>query len=377
MQYSINNVEKSSETLGISTEFASSQRCGYLCAQLSRRIRYRRRNTSSKLLPRERVANCGKQLAYGRVSADLVRYSDGKAGVHGLAMCGSVWTCPVCAARISHHRADELAKGVDIWQKKGGDVRMVTFTMRHNRGQSLKDSIGSLRAAYRDFQSGRAWVNIKEEYGIRGVITALEITYSDVHGWHPHLHVLLFLQGQTDIDALEKSLEDRWLYKLGIYDRDGMEGVACVVSRNNGQVAAYVSKWGIQAELTGFEVKISENLKPYQLLDLYEKGYEWAGKLWVEYARAMKGRRQLGWSRGLRDLLGLGEELSDETIAEQEPDAEVIVSFTLEDWLKVVRFGLLVDLLELIEVGDFYRFYQLLLMYGINWRHPLPHDPQH
>lgn len=370
MDYSINNVGESSVPLGISTEFASSQRCGYLCAQLSRRIRYRRRSTSAKLLPRERVANCGKQLAYGRVVAELVRYEDGHAGVHGLAMCGSAWMCSVCAARISKYRADELAKGVDAWQAKGCDVRLVTFTMRHHAGQSLKDSISGLRSAYREFQSGRGWVDIKKDFGIAGVITALEVTYSRVNGWHPHLHVLMFMKKEPDIDLLEKVLQDRWLFKLGHYDREGLEGVACVVSRHSGQVAAYVSKWGVQGELTGSDVKISENLKPFQLLDLYERGYEWAGRLWVEYAKAMKGRRQLGWSRGLRDLLGLGQEVSDETIVEQEPEAEVIASFTVESWRKIHHFGLLVDLLELIEYGDVFRFYQLLIMYGIKWIHP-------
>ena len=37
-----------------------------------------------------------------------------------------------------------------------------------------------------------------------------------------------------------------------------------------------------------------------------------------EYYKATKGRKALVWSRGLRDMCGLGEELSDEEVAAQE-----------------------------------------------------------
>lgn len=37
-----------------------------------------------------------------------------------------------------------------------------------------------------------------------------------------------------------------------------------------------------------------------------------------EYYKATKGRKALVWSRGLRDMCGLGEELSDEEVAAQD-----------------------------------------------------------
>ena len=39
---------------------------------------------------------------------------------------------------------------------------------------------------------------------------------------------------------------------------------------------------------------------------------------WHEYERASKGRRQVTWSRGLRDLLELEPEKSDEQVAAEE-----------------------------------------------------------
>ncbi|MFY0026513.1 rolling circle replication protein, Rep63 protein, partial [Acinetobacter baumannii] len=71
----------------------------------------------------------------------------------------------------------------------------------------------------------------------------------------------------------------------------------------------YVSKWGIESELTKGHVKKGRNggFTPFDLLQLsmysetvFEK---YCGKLFQEFAIAMKGARQLVWSRGLKALL--------------------------------------------------------------------------
>ena len=41
-------------------------------------------------------------------------------------------------------------------------------------------------------------------------------------------------------------------------------------------------------------------------------------RLWHEFERASRGRRQMTWSKGLRDLLGLNDERTDESVAEDE-----------------------------------------------------------
>jgi len=45
-----------------------------------------------------------------------------------------------------------------------------------------------------------------------------------------------------------------------------------------------------------------------------------AGALWLDFFSAFKGTRQLYWSNGLRDLLGLSEEKTDQELAEEEMD---------------------------------------------------------
>ncbi|MBV6574955.1 rolling circle replication protein, Rep63 protein, partial [Acinetobacter baumannii] len=83
-----------------------------------------------------------------------------------------------------------------------------------------------------------------------------------------------------------------------------------------------VSKWGIESELTKGHVKKGRNggFTPFDLLQLslynetiFEKDF---GKLFQEFAIAMKGSRQLVWSRGLKALLDLDEK-TDEELAEE------------------------------------------------------------
>lgn len=55
-----------------------------------------------------------------------------------------------------------------------------------------------------------------------------------------------------------------------------------------------------------------------------------------EYYQATKGSRALVWSRGLRDMCGLGQELTDEEIAAQEfaePKAHVL---TIWHWSRKI-----------------------------------------
>nr|MBK6000655.1 hypothetical protein [Acinetobacter baumannii] len=99
----------------------------------------------------------------------------------------------------------------------------------------------------------------------------------------------------------------------------------------------YVSKWGIESELTKGHVKKGRNggYTPFDLLQfsmynesVFEKD---CGKLFQEFAIAMKGSRQLVWSRGLKALLEL-EEKTDEELAE-ETEKDAISLRTIDDFI--------------------------------------------
>jgi hypothetical protein len=79
-----------------------------------------------------------------------------------------------------------------------------------------------------------------------------------------------------------------------------------------------------------------ESVAPMQLLDLALAGSPAAVDLWGEYELGMEGRRTVGWSRGLRDLLGIGAEVDDEAVAAEEAGTEADAAespMDVIDWL--------------------------------------------
>jgi hypothetical protein len=59
--------------------------------------------------------------------------------------------------------------------------------------------------------------------------------------------------------------------------------------------------------------------------------------LFRAYVEAFHGKRQLYWSNGLRDLLAVKQEATDEDIAAaQEENADVLATLTVEEWRAVL-----------------------------------------
>ena len=119
---------------------------------------------------------------------------DNKAFYTGLQICASVWACPVCAAKISERRRAELVAALAVARSMGMQVYLLTLTVPHGLGDDLKALLEQIHKAYSKTSSGRAGQNIRKLLGLRGTVRALETTYG-VNGFHPHLHILLFLDG--------------------------------------------------------------------------------------------------------------------------------------------------------------------------------------
>lgn len=148
-----------------------------------------------------RIAVCGRAVIADAVGV-VVSTETGRAGLRGVARCGSVWECPVCMTAIAAGRAEECRFVVEDWH--GLDRASTwTLTVRHMAGADLRTLRSRLADAWRGFCRGAAWNRLKARWGIVGSIRAMEITHGP-NGWHPHLHlVMLHKEKLAEADLLQ------------------------------------------------------------------------------------------------------------------------------------------------------------------------------
>jgi len=256
------------------------------------------------------------------VGVDLIDTEDGvRAAFSDLQLCGSVWVCPCCSARISEERRGELNKLL-IWSRSQG-LRpvMVTLTARHGADDDLAALLDRLKTAKKKLHQHRAWKSLKPV--VVGSVTATEVTHGRLHGWHPHLHVLLLIDAASEADAvgLAEGLCGPWLASLRAAGLDGTgEGFRVQGAAEAGR---YIGKWGAGEELALGRTKKGRRggRTPAQLLvDAVDHGDSDAGQLWRMFAETFHGRRQLVWSRGLKALAGIGEVSDQDAAGEGEPE---------------------------------------------------------
>jgi hypothetical protein len=335
--------------------------------------RFALQNVARRLLPEHRVAAC---LRLKRPDAGDVQVlfdpEHGAAHYGGLIVCGSAWVCPVCASHITERRRVELQTGLE--QHSELTAVMLTVTLQHGRRDGLGELMAALKEGMRGARSGKRWQAMKASLQIVGSVTSTEVTWGEKTGWHPHEHILFLCAGEVDpgdVEALRVFISERFGAYLA---RDGryvspVFGVSAVVG--DAAAGAYLSKWGSASELTKANVKVArsaDRVSPFGLLALAGDGDKRAARLFREFADAVHGRRLLTYTRGLRALLGLGDDVSDETIAEQPVESAVILaSFTVHQWRVILSNDCRGELLAVASSGDPERLWAWL---SELWREP-------
>ena len=365
---------------------------GVVTAERTKEIltaRYGLRSEARHLLPNEAVARCGRALAPLSTGVSVL-YSPSAQSSHfgGLQACHSVWMCPCCAAKITERRRLELTIALRQARAQGMQVVMCTYTFSHHRGQVLKTMMKSLTRAWSLFTSGRRSARLYEDFDVIGFVRALEVTYSELNWWHPHIHQLVFLPAGADIAAFAVRARGMWedaAAAAGLsMDEHGFKLNSC-----DEKIADYIAKFGHEPsdttkkaweqgwnetnELTkwhtkqGHETRIGKNdhLTPMQLLRFSAAGDEWAGSLFQEYAGVFKGKRQLFWSPGLKALFNI-KEMTDKEVAEQEvADAEKLAFLYKEEWQCVLGNDACVELLMVARSGLAWKVADFLYTLGL------------
>ncbi len=127
------------------------------------------------------------------------------------------------------------------------------------------------------------------------------------------------------------------------------------------------SHWGVDRELAKASSKAGKavGLHPFGLLALTRDCDKAAGAKFVEYAKVMRGKRQLLWSRGLKDLVGLDDLTDEELAAQQDDKADLLGLLTPLQWSWVRKAGLRAQVLDAAELSGLSNFKNRFLHYPI------------
>lgn len=299
---------------------------------------------------RFRVLDCMQ-----RVGAEFAvkRNGGGHAYYSGIHVCGSVWLCPICSQRIANHRRHEFMKA----SAKGYAAMLITFTMQHGKGEKLAGLLDVLNDGIKKLKGGGSWCRFKDKYHVKAHATALEIMFSQVNGWHPHKHMVIYCdvpQDELKADEIKADLLKRYKAILKRSKRyvSAIYGLDVQVADN--AVGDYVSKWNIWDEMAKASVKDGKgaSLTPFELAQAAAAGQSYAIAAFREYADATYNRRQIVWSGGARELFGL-DEMTDKEIAAADDgqDDETIIKLSGSWWRVITANDAVVDILEIAERG--------------------------
>jgi len=231
---------------------------------------------------------------------------------------------------------------METFKSRGGGVQLLTLTVPHYANQKLLTVLDGIGRAFFLMKNRKPWKRMCKALMIIGDNKATEVTYGE-NGWHPHFHVLLFTGlplTKGSFKSLQESILDMWqkaCVTAGL-PKPNEHGVSI---GDGSKAASYASKWGLEHEMTKGHVKKGkvDGKTPFDLLRSFieTEDPKWQ-KLFQEYARCFKGKKQLVWSRGLRNILNLVAEKSDQEIAENvDEEAVLFAQLAPEVWKIILR----------------------------------------
>lgn len=306
------------------------------------------------------VCGCGR-AGHEIQEVGLHLREDGSARTSGVFRCDSAWLCPVCAPRRGKERQERMAEVFDhVKAFRDGQMVMCTLTIRHQRGQALADLKKAVQEASRKARQGAPWARRKERHGIFGVISAPEVTFSQAHGWHFHIHTAILLRGSSvEAQDLGDWFVRRYMEAIPAGFSALIDGQDVSVIRSEKKLAEYIAKgvstsrnlaWEMAGQATK-QVRATDSLHPFEILER-ASGRQEMTALWLEYAAAMKGLRSCVVTKGIADALGIELEDDDDMPGDEiEAETDAVGTLPAATWNTLMRRRLASSVLTLLEDG--------------------------
>lgn len=268
------------------------------------------------------------------------------------------WASVTSGSQWNSEPEDKFAERVDRWES-------AVMSAHAGFGRMPRGGHAGIRPERR--------VGDQERYGVIGWARAAEVTVG-ANGWHVHLHVIVALDGDRDAAAanaeiVAERMWGRWMTGIGktgftaLKDHGGLN--VRVTKGAEKAFAEYLQKLKLGDDYAADRAKLREGVEaagrkaaketvlganknaarggqsPFELLDSIDfSGNKVHAKTqfarWREFVEGSLGRRQLTWSAGFRELVGLPdeEETDKEIMDKKEAGAEVLVA-PCETWLKL------------------------------------------
>lgn len=335
-------------------DFVTGEIHGLKDAIQNRLERFALQSVVRQILPKSRTGNCLRLRQKNTNGVEVYRsIKHRRAHYGGLQTCASVWNCPVCAAKISERRRQELHQLLQAHQEAGGSVLFVTRTAPHSRTDDLGDLLAQLAQAEASYKAHRDYKLLAKSLGVVGTVRTVEVTWGESNGFHPHVHELVFITNPMVLGEVEEDLFRIWRgasVRAGFKPPSRAHGLSV---QNGDHAAKYVSKWGLESEMTQWHRKRGKvsSLTPFDLLRWFlQDGSPRAAHLFRVYAESFHGRHQLQYSRGLKKLYSVSESTDEELAAVQDEDAQLLGLLSIDQWRLIVGHGQRGALLEVASL---------------------------
>lgn len=342
-----------------------------------------------------RIAGCGLCTPGNDVNVRVSQMGNRLvAGASGLITCSSVWACPVCSAKISTERSREVANTIRTYNATGGRVLFATFTLRHDATQDLNVVWDGLADSWRHFLGGKGWKDLQNKFSLDGWIRAVEVTHG-ANGWHVHAHTAIFVKGSDVDDNFLNKLSDALYHRWDLATSSNgfsttRDAFDCRDTYSDSGLARYLVKssnaYKPALELTQGSAKTAKDKSrtPFAILaDLaatnsndcrcsvslnadgsprYRKTCD--ACLWRHWEKHSHSRRQISYSRGLRDLVSsLAITLKEtENIDSDEvlSDSMSVLLINPQSWRRIAYDAIYLTLYRKLEDKDLYGALALL-----------------
>lgn len=345
--------------------------CDLLKAQ-EKEIQTKKGRTNLYLLRNEaglilgnRAAKCGRLAIFKDQASNIgiFKKNNDHFFYSGLETCGSVWTCPVCALKITYDRAKKVAKMLkNIQDMQIYSIGFLTLTIKHEFRTKLSHSKTLILKAYRKITKSRKYLRLCSIFNIKGNIRALEIKYSIKTGWHPHLHILYVgTCNKNDLELFGNAIIDLFLKETG--EKAGRQGQKYLPILNIKGIKEYLTKWKAADEICKGHTKTkskAESFTPFEMLDFIRKNKhendqkarvkEFKAKF-LEFYQQTKGTKQLTISENLEKFnFDLDFNKTDEEISrEKQKDVVEVIKIDHSLFRKITKNNIQSDILNIIQ----------------------------